>query len=737
MTDLSSSLSRLDMDLQSKSFHPDWAITHGLSRYIPLLLFDYFSWSGSSTCFVWDCQKAGRFLPAAIREAAEIDSQLQKAGDKDPQIARLHPPVYSKTQIHFAACGPEETLPKVPGFPDDLFTSCLQTPLRVALLYHNFQTFPIMATRHDRAFSQRAAPYMEALFYSMSSRLKERLWKEMQALLSTIAWHVLDAERYQFLFGHNGDLISNLACGFLLAQRVMSTYHATPESIPHIPWSTAHSLWTTWDLMLDSFFEQLPPYFDEDVADHSWEDDLRLVSFIGDQLEGVFTPDIDAAANSDPIAVMGMSRMPIMCSAALFPEHRQKACEALATCLPSLSIRDLAKAVQGGALDVALQLLNSDEDFGLAPQLISIWASLVRDSTSIKLLSTEARTIKRVSDLKSVSFFLEHLDRNLTAKKGEEDQQIIVQTAAILATIANHVGGRSAPFFVAQTLRLAGLMLEYSDGLVQQWGSLLIAEITGSLEGAIDDEENKKLKKQLLGLVENESVDTRATAIYALARRIPIKAAKDIAELADAVSLTSLLLPLAQTDGSPIVRKEIVGISRRLLTNACCWTTLILLIYALQLAVTQLPEHVGVCEELMGDLGDDIHIRQDQKQLLFGLSDILKRLTILQHDPDMRVVKVTYALISKMVGQLRPYMTEAELGLIFDATFPAYSHKPVWTVEMINILQKAGKQLIVNWDSTLGKRNDLFECAVNNDLFETSKMSLQDHLSVSQPMCSR
>jgi len=701
------------------------------SRYIPLLLFDYFSWAGSSTCFVWDCQKAGRFLPAALREAAEIDSQLQKAGEKDPQIARLHPPIYSRTQIHFAACGPEETLPKVPGFPDDLFTSCLQTPLRVALLFHNFQTFPIMATRHDRAFSQRAAPYMEALYYSMSKGLKERLWKEMQALLSTIAWHVLEAERYQFLFGHNGDLISNLACGFLLAQRVMSTYHATPESIPHIPWSTAHSLWTTWDLMLDSFFEQLPPYFDEDVADHSWEDDLRLVSFIGDQLEGVFTPDIDAATNSDPIAVMGMSRMPIMCSAALFPEHRQKACEALATCLPSLSIRDLAKAVQGGALDIALQLLNSEEDFGLAPQLISIWASLVRDPTSITLLSTEAKTIKKVSDLKSVKFFLDHLDKNLNASKGEEDRQIIVQTAAILATVANHVGGRSAPFFVAQTLRLVGLMLDYPNGLVQQWGSLLIAEITGFLEGAIDDEENKELKKQLLGLVENESVDTRATAIYALARRIPIKAAKDITELAEAVSLTALLLPLAQTDGSPIVRKEIVGISRRLLTNACSWTTLILLIYALQLAVTQLPEHVSVCEELMGDLGDDIHIRQDQKQLLFGLSDILKRLTVLQHDPDLRVVKVSYALISKMVGQLKPYMTETEFGPIFENTFPAFSHKPNWTVEMINTLKKAGKELIANWESTLGKKNDLFESAVNNDLFETSKMSLQDHLSVS------
>jgi regulator-associated protein of mTOR len=573
---------------------------------------------------------------------------------------------------------------------------------------------------------------MEALYYSMSSQLKERLWKEMQALLSTIAWHVLDAERYQFLFGHNGDLISNLACGFLLAQRVMSTYHATPESIPFIPWSVAHSLWATWDLMLDSFFEQLPPYFDEDVPDHTWEDDLRLVSFIGDQLEGVFTPDVDAAANSDPIAVMGMSRMPIMCSAALFPEHRQKACEALATCLPSLSLRDLAKAVQGGALDVALQLLRSEEDYGLAPQLISIWASLMRDPTSVELLSTEARSIKKVTDLATVKFFLDHLDTNLTVKAGEENRQIIVQTAAILATIANHVGGRSAPYFVARTLRLAGMMLDRSDDLAQQWGALLIAEITGSLEGAVEDEANRALKKGLLGLVEDESVDTRATAVYALARRIPIKPAQDIRELSDAVELTTLLLPLAQADGSPIVRKETVGISRRLLTNACCWTTLVLIIHGLQLAVASLPAHERACQQLMVDLANAINIRPQQREMLFGLSDILQKLCVLQHDPDMRVVKVTYSLITKMVAELKPFMTEDEFEAIFQAMFPPCSTTPVWSIQMVEVLKQAGLQLTADWSERVGKKTGLFEeDAVNNDLFETCKMSLQDHLSVS------
>lgn len=667
-----------------------------------------------------------------MAEAAEVDSQLRRAGETDPQVARLHPPVYSKRQIHFAACGPEEALPHVPGLPDDLFISCLQTPLRVALLYHNSQTFPLMATHQDRAFSQRAAPYMEALYHSMSKDLKGRLWKEMQALLSTIAWHVLEADQYQFLFGqHGGDLISNLACGFLLSQRVMSTYHATPESLPHIPWSTSHSLWTTWDLMLDSFFEQLPPYFDEDVLDYSWEKDLRLVSFIGDQLQGVFTPDLGTESTSDPIAVTGLSRIPIMCSAALFPEHQQLACEALATCLRSLNLRDLAKAVQGGALDVAFQLLGAENHHGLAPQLISIWASLVRDPTAIALLATGASTVERLTNLSTIQFFLSHLDENVSRPDEQGNKQIIIQSAVVLATIATNVGERTAPHFVSQALALTGQMLRHTDGLVQQWGALLLAELNAGIQGSLQDEANDELKPLLTSLVKDRSVDTRATAVYALARGVPIHTVKDIMELGEAILLTTALLPLAQADGSPIVRKEIVGLTRRILTNAGCWTTLVLLIYSLQLAMVQLPEHLDTCVEVMKDVGDTIKLRPEQRRLLCKLEQIFKEVSVVQHDPDSRVVKVTYALICRMMGVLRSFMSDADHELVFAATFPAADAQPLWTPRLVEVMKGAIEKLAKSWEELIGQPSELVAGATNNDLFETSRMSLQEHLSVS------
>lgn len=595
-----------------------------------------------------------------------------------------------------------------------------------------------MATHHDRAFSQRAGPYMEALYHSMSADLKGRLWKEMQALLSTIAWHVLDAERYQFLFGHGGDLISNLACGFLLAQRVMSSYHATPESIPHIPWSASHSLWTTWDLMLDSFFEQLPPYFDEDVLDYSWEADLRLVSFIGDQLQGVFTPDLDTMSNNDPVAVTGLSRIPIMCSAALFPEHRQLACESLATCLRSLNLRNLAKAVQGGALDVAFQLLAAEEHHGLAPQIISIWASLVRDPTSIALLSTDARTVERLSNLSSIKFLLDHLEEHANQPNEEGDKQIIIQTAVVLATIATNVGKRTAPHFVTQALRLTGKMLAHSDGLVQQWGALLLAELNAGIQGSLQNVTNVELKSLLIGLVKDRSVDTRATAVYALARGIPIKPVHDIMELEQAISLAVALSPLSQADGSPIVRKEIVGMSRRVMTNAGCWTTMVLIIFALQLAIVQLPEQTDPCLGVMAEMAETIDIRPEQQRLLCKIEKLLNELTVVQHDPDLRVVKETYGLISRMMGLLKPYLSARHHDAVFAGTFPAADYTPVWTLDVVEALKRAGLNLVQQWDSLLGQPNELVPGATNDDLFEMSRMSLQEHLAVSaSPFLSR
>lgn len=49
------------------------------------------------------------------------------------------PPSY-KNCIQLAACGPMQVLPMNPDLPADLFTSCLTTPIKVALRWYVLQS---------------------------------------------------------------------------------------------------------------------------------------------------------------------------------------------------------------------------------------------------------------------------------------------------------------------------------------------------------------------------------------------------------------------------------------------------------------------------------------------------------------------------------------------------------------------------------------------------------------------
>lgn len=199
---------------------------------------------------------------------------------------------------------------------------------------------------------------MDGLWENMSQSLKDRLWSELTAILHTIACQTLDGSEYQKLFGKSGDVVNNIASGFLLSQRVLGAFKVTPESVPSIPSSVSnHALWTTWDLILDNLFEQLPKYFDDAHPNVTWEKDLKLVSFMADQLESITTAGQSLLFTETPKSGMmpGLTRLPIICRASMTEEFRVQACSALDACLNALDARGLARAVQGGALDVAVE----------------------------------------------------------------------------------------------------------------------------------------------------------------------------------------------------------------------------------------------------------------------------------------------------------------------------------------------------------------------------------------------
>lgn len=691
-------------------------------RYIPVLLFDLLTWAGSSTCYVWDCQNAGRITRAAVTETEEIDKQLRAAAEQNPSVAELHPAVYAKRQIHFAACGAQDTLPRVEGMPADLFTACLLSPLHIALLFHNLETFPF--TRSIAAVQvQRSSEYMAELWEIMSHDIKDKLWSELRAILHTIAWQSLGGSEYQSLVGQSCEIISNLASGFLLSQRVMPAYKAHPESIPPMSIPTNHSLWKHWDLILDSFFEQLPEYTAEGTLDSTWESSLQLVSFIGDQLDSILSTD-QSRLPSD-------TRLPIICRAALHPDYRERACIALDAYLRHLDIRGLSQAIQGGALDVASRLMALD-DQTISPRMISIWASLVRHDACVRILAKEGLHAERLTLVPAVKFFLEHLERNLDEQAGAS-QHVAIQSAAILSTIAQFVTGRQAPRFVRRNSRSASVMLKSTENLVQQWGALLIAEVKGSIkhEYAENKETMDTVKDLLISLTGSESIETRASAVYALSRWVTVTPVRDIMCLEKALEMTHKLVDQQYRDASLLVRKELVRLFRRVLMAGGIWTTLVIWICLLQKAIIDIPSERAPCEALMAETADRITLKPEQQKQVGRLTKLVRVLLVSRRDPDGQVAMIASKAIISAAADLRTYDKEGVWDGLLVREMPIGAKQNRWTPELLVSIKAVGAAFLDDWDRRMADETVAVDDRPSTELFERSKLSLQVYLAVS------
>nr|XP_018262917.1 uncharacterized protein I303_04406 [Kwoniella dejecticola CBS 10117]OBR85075.1 hypothetical protein I303_04406 [Kwoniella dejecticola CBS 10117] len=750
----------------------------GPSEYIPIMLFDVMAWAGSSTCYVWDVSHSGRFLKAALVEAEEIDNQFRVAAGQNPQIAELHPPVYAKRQIHFASCGANQSVPRINGMPDDLFTACLTNPLRIALWFHNLQTFPLTKGGGEGSrtnYLPRNQEYMNSLWDNMSANLKNRLEYELTSIIHTIAWQALNGRSgdYQKLFGKTDDLVNSLATGFILSQRVLGAYNVVPESIPSIPSSTGHTLWTTWDLILDNFFEQLPRYFDDpttvnpsagpNVASAKWEEKIKLVSFMQDQLESIttlgqslFVPSMPASTAMTP----GLARLPIICAAAMTKSFRVQACQALDSCLKVLDVKGLQHAVQGGALDVAAKLLDIDMGMGkgeddIRNHLISIWSSLVRYDVAVLALTKEGLTAERLTDVHNVKFFLDALEDNLIKDVEDDDPaqeeeriSLIIQNAAVLSTISSFVKGRKAPRFVVKTLSMSGIMLRSNTELVKQWGALLIAEVLGSLDQPEDKSLIGGLRENLVMMVKSNSVETRATAIYALQQWIPVRKLAGIPdddELKVTLAIVSELLEYSDYEGSPLVRRELARMYIRVLKVADGYATLALSIWILQQGVKVVNEKRTEVQAAITSVGRILGIKQEHMNMLRTLQKLIQAVKTFNTDPDDLVCRIVSKRTNKMFRMLAIRDEHSTIGEDDAAGekqmgLPGQGRGAEWTNELLDVILQAKDNVLRVLVETRKAdkdepQNDLRKAKkdkskkFSNELFERTKLVLQSYLT--------
>jgi hypothetical protein len=178
-------------------------------------------------CFVFDRDDAGSLLED-FKAVAQDDSMTG-----------------------FFSCGKKERIPRSDDYPLDIFTACLTTPARMAILFHSRNYF---------CFSTAPLTPLPILFVKDDDVQANQVLLEVRDVLRStveaIALRCLEPSLFVRLF-RKDETLSALFVNFILSVRILSHFNVHPQSWPTIPDLTNAREWHTFDLRLDAALYQL------------------------------------------------------------------------------------------------------------------------------------------------------------------------------------------------------------------------------------------------------------------------------------------------------------------------------------------------------------------------------------------------------------------------------------------------------------------------------------------------
>ena len=107
----------------------------------------FFFRMGSPSIFVYDCSNAGIIVSSFEQFAEQHEREYHEQVAAHGSSADLSPPISNRNCIQLAACSATQLLPMNPELPADLFTSCLTTPIKMALRWFVMQNQGKLAPR--------------------------------------------------------------------------------------------------------------------------------------------------------------------------------------------------------------------------------------------------------------------------------------------------------------------------------------------------------------------------------------------------------------------------------------------------------------------------------------------------------------------------------------------------------------------------------------------------------------
>lgn len=139
-----------------------------------------------------------------------------------------------------------EWLPMHPEYPADIFTSCLTTPIQMALRW-----FVRCNPQSMGGLSPEAVDSIPGKAGDRKTPLGELTWI-FAAVTDSIAWNVLPRPLFQRLFRQDL-LVAGMFRNFLLADRILRSLNCSPQSYPPLPPGVnEHPLWEAWDLACET-----------------------------------------------------------------------------------------------------------------------------------------------------------------------------------------------------------------------------------------------------------------------------------------------------------------------------------------------------------------------------------------------------------------------------------------------------------------------------------------------------
>lgn len=521
-----------------------WVFNKTFTQYIPLSIFELITWMSAPSIYVYDCSNAGiiinSFQPYAKQHEEELGKALAAAQQRGGvqqlvggsggaanvaanQVQLTNQMVSYKNCIHLAACAANEILPMNAQLPADLFTSCLTTPINIALKWYAMQEKLGMVPRIQSELIDKIPGKVN----DRRTMMGELNWI-FTAITDTIAWNTLPRELFQRLFRQDL-LVASLFRNFLLAERILRSHDCTPVSLPALPPCYRHPMWKAWDLVVDLALQQLP-----EILDHNAP--YRQLPFFEHQLTA-FQVWLDSESESRTPP----EQLPIVLQVLLSQVHRLRALELLARFL-DLGPWAVNLALGVGIFPYVLKLLQSSTR-ELRPVLVFIWAKILAVDPSCQ-----------VDLVKEYKYFLSVLQDTSVSKEHR------TLSAFVLSSIVHN-------FLLGQTSALQGPLLsicleQLNDGswLLRQWLAICLGMLWQNFEKARWSGARDLAHEKLYVLLRDSIPEVRAAAVFALGTFISsvTDRSEEQANNIDRIIAITMLETVGE-DMSPLVRMELAA----------------------------------------------------------------------------------------------------------------------------------------------------------------------------------